>query len=251
MSTTVKVRTLRTPVGTVRALEVEGPWTSACTARFSADGCDGVQWRPPKTKDRLACDHLVEFRPELRWLRMVTPQRMDDGAIGQLDRLESLSALTRGRNPLDLSDLTGLRHVALDDRPELTGFAGRRLEGAHFAFNQRRLAELEQASQLTQVKLEGSGTRSVDLSARMPRLTQLMVLTSKVESLDGLDAPNLVSLYLDGRRSDHVLDVGPLADLPNLRSVSIRGPRAVRNSRPLEAREGLSFGTHSDVRIES
>lgn len=240
--TTVEVRRVGTRTGWGRDLAVEGPWTPACSARFREEDCDGISWRPPRTRRLLTCAHLTEFRPNIRRLYIVAGSHMDDRAIAELDQLEDLHALTRARNPLDLSALTRLRTFSVDDRPGLDGFAHPTIESAYFAFNERRLAELEPASALRTLKLEGSGKHHVvDLSGRLANLTHLMVQGSRVETLEGLDSPKLESLHLSDRKSDHVLDLAPLAQLSHLTWVTVVGPRDVRNAHLLREREGVNL----------
>jgi hypothetical protein len=148
---------------------------------------------------------------------------------------------------LDLSASTELRHLDIDDRPGVRGFAQPTLESARFTGNERRLEDLEPATGLFALTLEGNPTSSVDLRARLPQLRHLTVQTSPVESLEGLDAPNLERLHVSGPPSDHVLDLAPLDRLPNLRWVTVAGPRAVRNAHLLTGRRDLTLRIQAET----
>jgi hypothetical protein len=222
-----------------RQLEVEGPWEPGWSALFGRERCNAVLWRPPRATS--TCEPLLELVPALEHLRVVASKSMDDAALGEMTSLRSLEALTKGKRPLDLSALTHLRALFIDDRPGLTGFCGESLESAGFYNNQRRLGEFEQACRLTDLMLEGRRGQSVELRATLPMLTRLRVVDHVVESVGGLRTPLLELLHLDASQGPDELDLKPLAQMHQLKWLHVRGPRHLRNVIALAGIAGLKF----------
>jgi hypothetical protein len=154
---------------------------------------------------------------------------MDDSAISEFRDLRFLSAMTRARNPLDLSPLRALEILYIDDRDGLRGLGLPALKLASVYRSRRNLADFADALALESLTLEGRKSDVVHVHGEHPRLKVLRIAGAQVSSVEGLDVPNLGNLYLESGRSPQEVDLAPLRTLPKLQVLVVKGPRAVRN----------------------
>ncbi|WP_284492489.1 hypothetical protein [Blastococcus capsensis] len=214
----------------IRRVEVNGDWDAACDRIYREVEANAISWRPPRRKG-LTCDILLEYKESLRDLTVVTKKSpVEDSAISKLTNLSRLAALTRARNPLDLSRLERLVKLELDDRETVRGLRHPSLLNVHIFGSQRQLADFAGAHALQSLTLEGGPPEGVDLEVDLPSLRWLKVVDGGVESFAGLEAPRLEWLRVADRKPVFGgLDLAPLGKLRELRGITLTTAGKVKN----------------------
>lgn len=224
-----EVTTETTVVGRIRLLRVDGSWTETVAEAMRREACQGVKWRLRRPGRRTSCRPLVEFAEHLQYLSIWSKNPIDDTDIGEMRGLVGLECVTSGTQFLDLNGLTRLRHLVVDDRKAGLRVPSPFLESVVVYRNQRKLVDFERSETLTSLVLEGVGGAPVDLAGQLPRLEQLRVVNHHVPSFEGLLAPSLKSLYIDSQDGPAQLDLAPLAFMPALEWLYVRGPKSMVN----------------------
>jgi hypothetical protein len=239
-----------TVIGPVRLLDVEGEWLDEYSERFLSKGCNGVTWSPP---DRVGvnCKPIVRLEQRLDFIRIRAAKRMDDEDLAGLTRLRFLDATTLARNDLDLSSLTQLEILLIDDRQGLTGLTSPVLRGLTLYKTTRALGSLQSLPRLEKVHFESPRRHEHDLGASMPALQHLRIVGGRVSSLSALNAPSLEVLTIEGVEGGVELDLAPLAALGQLTHFSIdaRTPMSLRNAGQLKDVMRVNFSTGRNVTV--
>lgn len=237
--TECQVKEKRTLVGPVRVLSVTGHLTTAAIRTYRDQDCRGLEWLTDE-RDK-SCDPLLDIGEGMIFLQVRSRRAMADGAIAHLKQLRFLDAITRGRDPLDFSKSPDLVHVGLDDRRELGGLTGEALRDVTLSFTRRPLSFFSASLNIRSLKMQMVGAESLDLVADLPALEDLMLIKGTLESFVGMRTPRLRSLTIDGVRTTGRLDIAPLADLPDLRFVTITGrsPTVIAGEHRLRARSDI------------
>lgn len=238
------------PWGVVRSLVVDSDWDAEIVRACRSLDANSVIWTPPRD-GRSDCRGLLEVADLLVDVHVAARTPLGDSALGELTGLRSLVALTRARNALDLTTLTQVDQVTVDDRPGLVLPRGDRLRSVTVFRSRRQLADLVGAPALTHLRLVGPRAHVVRMETHLPALTSLVVEGGRVLSLSGLDAPRLQDLRLIGKPDgSEALDLSPLASLPELRTVAVSRAAAVTGLGGLVERSEVEVRIGRDTAVD-
>lgn len=226
--------------GAYRVLSVEGPWEPAYGALFEQRECSALRWGWRRRRPLERVSDLALLRP-LRAMSLHVGVG-DDRALERLVELEYLDSTTGSQVGLDLSGLTKLRSLALDDRPALQLPSS--VHGLSLACSGRTSLDILStcAANLNSFKLEAERQAQLLDLTTTPALSSLSRLT-----VDGAHAeltatrlrlPALQYLQLLGPSRGSVtgrIDLSLLADSVHLRKITIRGAAEVLNAEALDA----------------
>lgn len=220
------------------SLVLSGPWSSEAEARFRSANCDGLEWRwHPRGRVRPLPSLLAEL--PLRSLRL-NMRNVDDGLVQQMHRLEHLSCLSRGKNPLDLGGLRDLRVLAVDDRDGLIGLEAS-AELRHltlYGSSRDHLGIIKGNLRLLRLRLHGRG-QVLDVGGlALPRLQQVSLDDVVLRLSSTIRLPALEGLNVDSYKhklSRIALDVSALVNCKLLRGMHFRGPYDLSGNEDLAA----------------
>lgn len=215
------IKDKRTLTGPSKVLSLTGKWTPEAYETYREKGCDGVEWLPEG--EEKSCEPLLHLASGLSFLTVRSRSPMSDGVLSELPDLRFLDAMTRGKDPLDFNRCSSLIHVGIDDRADVSGLTGAALKYVTLNYTRRPLSFLDEAPNLVALKMEMAGKQTLDFSADLPALEELAIIKGTLLAFSGLHAPRLRVLDIDGVETRGLLDLSPLALMPELRHVTITG----------------------------
>ncbi|BFU46462.1 hypothetical protein [Krasilnikovia sp. MM14-A1004] len=223
---------------TLRWSADEGPWSSAASARFAADGYEALSFQAPRGL-KLGTLDFVRDLPGLRGLSIDAPV-LDDSAVNDLAELEYLSLVTGSRKPLAVDRLERLTSLVVTGRRDLLtiGPLARlcSLVVAGSAGSDMRF--LGDKPLLQRLRLDGRpGHLRLDGLDRCPKLTELLVQDHQVASLSPLKAlTELEQVTLSGPKrlpADNDLDLEHLTQSRDLHRLVLIAAGRIRSLAPL------------------
>lgn len=243
-------RTVKTVIGRISLIELDGPITSEVITRISQGGLNGLQWNAPENARN--CDQLATLpQDKLLFLRIRGRKIVDDSALSHLQSLRYMDVLTRSTSPLDLSGMLSLHTIMVDDRIGLTlPAATESLRHLELMRSYRPTTDLGVFLGLEKMVIESRKGTLVSIAGTYPKLRALWLRRGSVARDITLNAQSLTHLSMD-QLEPSTIDVAGLRTCPRLQQLSVRSkvPVTLVNSRILYA-AGCDVLKDTQVRLE-
>lgn len=201
--------TVRTPIG------------ADALRSFHAGGHDALDWWP--RDDDADVGQLLPLASQLRVLTITAPACRDDRALAAMTALRRLDTRTRAANPLDLSALTQLQELEINDRAGLGGWQDLPLRRLQLTSVARPVRDLVALRHLEELLLSWDAGATVELSGVFPVLDLLVLACSNLPSSVEFVGPALEGLHLRYSGAPTQFDISFLAASPRLTHLSVEG----------------------------